>query len=227
MHITSYGHSAFLIELKGGTILLDPLISGNPLSAGKVDIAQIKTNAVLVSHGHGDHIGDAAAIATQNEAPIVTNFEIAAWFEKQGVAKTIGLNHGGTTDLGFATVKLVPAWHSSTLPDGSAGGTAGGFVITHDEGTFYFSGDTAISMEMQLIGDLYKPDLAFLCMGDHFTMSVTDAVHAAKLLKVKRVIGMHYDTWPAIAIDHAAAIESFRQAGIDLQLLPPNTEATI
>jgi L-ascorbate metabolism protein UlaG (beta-lactamase superfamily) len=219
MHITYYGHSAFLIAVNGGTLLFDPFISDNPLSKGKVNIEDIKTDAVLVSHGHWDHTGDAADIAKMNAAPLVAIVEVAAWFEKKGVT-TKDLNFGGQTDLGFAKVRLVPAVHSSAMPDGTYGGNPAGFVVTHDEGVFYFSGDTALTSDMALIGARYKPDIAFLCMGDTYTMDVADALHAAQMLNVKRVVGMHYDTWPPIAINHEDAIKLFAAAGIELMLMP-------
>jgi L-ascorbate metabolism protein UlaG (beta-lactamase superfamily) len=218
MDITYYGHSAFLIKLDGGTLLFDPFISNNPLSKDLVNIQDIKADAVLVSHGHWDHIGDAAEIAKNNDAPVIAIVETAAWFEKQGV-KTRDLNFGGKIDLGFATVRLVPAVHSSSMPDGSYGGNPAGFIVTHKHGIFYFSGDTALTLDMQLIGARYKPDTAFLCMGDVYTMDVEDALHAAELLNVKRIIGMHYDTWPPIAISKDKAHDLFRQAEIPLHLL--------
>lgn len=226
MQITYFGHSAFLIELDGGAIVIDPYISENPLS-NRIDIRNLKADAVLVSHGHFDHVGDAAVIAKNNNATLVSNYEITSWFEKQGVENVAPLNHGGKKDLGFATVKYVPAWHSSSLPDGSYGGNPGGFVVTHKAGTFYVSGDTSLSMEMQLIGDRYKPDIAFLCMGDTFTMDVEDAAYAAQLLKVKRVIGMHYDTFPPIQIDHEAAKAAFAAVGVELILLPVGQAMTV
>jgi L-ascorbate metabolism protein UlaG (beta-lactamase superfamily) len=219
MDITYFGHSAFLVKLDGGTLLFDPFISENPLSKDKVDLADVKADVILLSHGHWDHVGDTVALAKQNDAPVVAIVETAAWLEKQGV-KTRELNLGGKIDLGFATVRAVPAWHTSSLPDGTYGGTAAGFVVTHKHGTFYFSGDTALSLEMQLIGARYKPDIAFLCMGDLYTMDVEDAAHAAQLLGVKNVIGMHYDTWPPIHLSKDKAHDIFRQLEIPLHLLP-------
>jgi L-ascorbate metabolism protein UlaG (beta-lactamase superfamily) len=221
MQVTSFGHSAFLVELAGGRLLFDPFIGDNPLSKDKVDITKIKTDAILVSHGHFDHVGDAAKIAKQNDCPVIAMVEVAKWLEKkQGVGKTIDLNFGGKKDLGFASVRMVPALHSSAMPDDSYGGNPAGFVVTHQDGTFYFSGDSALSMDMQLIAERYKPDTAFLCMGDTYTMDVEDALYAAQMLKVKRVIGMHYDTWPPIAIDHQSASDLFAKAGVALHLLP-------
>ncbi|HEY1096012.1 MAG TPA: metal-dependent hydrolase [Alphaproteobacteria bacterium] len=221
MDITYFGHSAFLVKLDGGTLLFDPFISENPVSKGQVNIADIKADAVLVSHGHWDHTGDAAAIAKQNDIPVIANVEVAEWFGKQGV-KTIDLNFGGKKDLGFATVRLVPAVHSSGLPDGSYGGNPAGFIVTHKHGIFYFSGDTSLTAEMQMIAARYKPDVAFLCMGDVYTMDVEDACHAAEMMHIKHVIGMHYDTWPPIALDKEKAHDLFRQAEIRLHLLSPH-----
>lgn len=211
MKVTYYGQSSFLVELEGASLLFDPFITGNP-KAAHIDIHTIKPDYILLSHGHGDHVGDAAAIAKHSGATLISNFEIASWFEKQGVEKTIGMNLGGHVRLDGVTIQLVPAWHSSTMPDGASGGTAGGFIVQHTGGTFYFSGDTALFQEMKLFARRHKIDHAFLCMGDHYTMDMVDAATAAEFLGTDSVIGMHFDTFPPIEIDHKQAFEVFQKA---------------
>lgn len=217
MHITFYGQSAFLVELDGVSLLFDPFISDNP-KAADIDIASIKPDMILLSHGHGDHIGDAAAIARASNAPIISNYEITEWFAKQGIDNTIGMNLGGHLRTEHATIQLVPAWHSSTMPDSAPGGTAGGFIVTHKGGAFYYSGDTALFQEMKLFARRQKIDHAFLCLGDHFTMDMVDAVTAAEFLDAGTVIGMHFDTFPPIEIDHDKARELFAKSGRSLIL---------
>jgi L-ascorbate metabolism protein UlaG (beta-lactamase superfamily) len=220
MKATYYGQSCFMVDVNGTSILFDPFITGNP-KAPHVDITTLKPDFILVSHGHGDHIGDTVEIAKHSGATVICNFEIAEWFKKQGVEKTIDLNLGGKTSLPFGAVQLVPAWHSSDLPDGSSGGTAGGFIVTHKDGTFYFSGDTALFNEMKLFGRRHTFNAAFLCIGDHYTMGYEDAAVAAEFLGVTNVIGMHFDTFPVIEIDHAKATEAFTTAGKTLKLPTP------
>lgn len=217
MHVTYYGQSAFMVEVKGAKLLFDPFITGNP-KAASIDIDTLKPDYILVSHGHGDHVGDAETIAKNASAKIISNYEIVSWFEGKGVKDGIGLNLGGGIDLPFGRVQLVPAWHSSVLPDGTNGGTAGGFIVTHADGTFYFSGDTALFQEMKLFGRRHKIDVAFLCLGDHFTMDMVDAVHAAEFLGTDHVVGMHFDTFPPITIDHQKALDLFAQANKKLTL---------
>jgi L-ascorbate metabolism protein UlaG (beta-lactamase superfamily) len=220
MRVTYYGQSAFMVELQGATLLFDPFISGNP-KAPKVDIATLKPDYILISHGHGDHVGDSETIAKQSGATIISNYEIVSWFETKNIKGGIGLNLGGGIDLPFGRVQLVPAWHSSTMPDGANGGTAGGFIVNHKDGTFYFSGDTALFQEMKLFGRRHTIDVAFLCLGDHYTMDMVDAVHAAEFLGTGTVVGMHFDTFPPIAIDHAKAHDLFKAAKKKLILPEP------
>jgi L-ascorbate metabolism protein UlaG (beta-lactamase superfamily) len=225
MKVTYFGHSAFLVEVDGAKILIDPFLTGNPLNTA--DPASLKPDLILVSHGHGDHTGDAEDIAKNSGAPILSNYEIATWFEKRGVEKTIGINLGGTAELPFGKVQMVPAWHSSTLPDGGNGGTAGGFIITHKGGTFYFSGDTALFAEMKLFARRQKIDAAFLCLGGHFTMDAVDAVHAADFLGCDTIVGMHFDTFDPIKIDRTATEKLFKDAGKNLRLPKPGEVFTI
>lgn len=217
MHVTYYGHSAFMIEVEGAKLLFDPFITGNPKAIG-IDITAIKPDYILISHGHGDHVGDAIEIARNTGAKIIGNFEIVSWFEKQQIPNGIGMNLGGGTDLDFGRVQLVPAWHSSVMPDGSNGGSPCGFIVTHKGGTFYYSGDTALFQEMKLFGRRHKIDVAFLCLGDHFTMDMVDAAHAAEFVGTDNVVGMHFDTFPPIVIDHQKAFEIFGKANKKLTL---------
>ena len=213
--ITYYGHSTFLVEINNTKILFDPYISPNEL-AEKVDLESIVADYILVSHGHGDHVADVEAIANKNDATVVANFEVASWFENKGIKNTHPMNHGGSKAFEFGKVKFVNAIHSSTLPDGSSGGHPGGFVVQSNESTFYFAGDTALTYDMKLIAEEFKIDFAFLPIGDNFTMGIEDAIKAAGFVGTKRVIGMHYDTFPYIKIDKEAAIKAADKEGVEL-----------
>ena len=218
MNITYYGHACFGVETGGKNLLFDPFISPNEL-AKHIDIQRIKADYVFVSHGHEDHLADAAAITNRNHATLVSNFEIAVWHNtKHGVKNFHPMNHGGHKTFDFGTVKYVVAIHSSTLPDGASGGNAGGFVIESQEGAFYFAGDTALTYDMKLIGESHPLKFAFLPIGDNFTMGIRDAVKAADFIQCKTIIGMHYDTFGFIKIHHQEAIKSFSDAGKKLIL---------
>ena len=217
MQITYFGHASFLIEIGGSSILFDPFITGNPLATG-IDITTIHPDFILVSHGHQDHVLDVEAIAKQSDATLISTFEVASWFEKKGVTNVVGMNHGGAVDLPFGSLQVVNAIHSSSLPDGTYGGNPAGFVIASEGRRVYYSGDTALTYDMRLIGEDGAVDPAFLCIGDHFTMGVQDAVKAANFVQSKRVVGMHYDTFPPIEIDKEKAQEVFAQEGIELIL---------
>lgn len=222
MDATFYGQSCFVMDIDGTKILFDPFITNNP-KAPKIDIATLKPDFILLSHGHFDHVDDAVAIAKSSGAKVVSNPEIGAWLEKQGIdkSKIASLNLGGSMDMPFGSLQLVPAWHSSDLPDGTPGGTAGGFIVTHKAGSFYFSGDTALFQEMKLFARRTKLDFAILCIGDHYTMGYEDAAIAAEFLEVDKIIGMHFDTFPAIEIDHAKAVKAFKKVNKTLVLPVP------
>jgi L-ascorbate metabolism protein UlaG (beta-lactamase superfamily) len=170
-----------------------------------VKAADVEANFILVSHGHEDHLADAASIANRCGATIISNYEITTWFaKKHGVKNTIGMNLGGwTSPLPFGRAKLTPAFHSSSLPDGGNGGNPGGFLVEMDGQKVYFACDTALFSDMQLIGAAGL-DAAVLPIGDLFTMGPDDALAAVKLLKPKQVFPSHFNTWPPIAQDAAA-----------------------
>jgi len=218
MKVIYYGHACFSVVVGGKNLLFDPFISGNPL-AKAIDVKLVPADFILVSHGHDDHVEDAVAIAKRTRALVIANFEVANWLERQGAPRVHALNHGGGYSFDFGRAKFVNAVHSSTMPDGTNGGNAGGFVVETTEGNFYYSGDTALTYDMKLIGEATKLRFAVLCIGDNFTMGPDDAVKAAEFVRCNEILGVHYDTFPPIKIDHAAAIEKFKAAGKNLHLL--------
>ena len=220
MKVTCYGHACFSVQIQNRTLLFDPFISGNPL-ARAIDVKKVPADFILVSHGHGDHVGDAVEIAKRTNALVIANFEVATWLKKQGAPRVHPLNHGGGFQSDFGRAKFVNAIHSSTMPDGTFGGNPGGFVVESAEGNFYYSGDTALTMDMKLIGESTQLNFAVLCIGDNYTMGPDDAVKAAEFVRCHQILGVHYDTLPPIKIDHAAAQEKFKAAGKTLHLLPP------
>ena len=218
MKVTYYGHSCFAVEAGGKTLLFDPFICHNPL-AKSINVDAIPADYILISHAHDDHLADAGSIAKRTGATVITSFEIAEWYTKQGLSRVHSLNHGGGFNFPFGRAKLVNAVHSSSFPDGTYGGHAGGFVIETRHGNFYYSGDTALTYDMKLIGETTKLSFAALCIGDNFTMDVDDAVRAADFVGCPEVLGVHYDTFPPIQIDHEAAVKKFAAAGKKLHLL--------
>lgn len=220
MKVTYYGHACFAAEVSNRTLLFDPFITGNEL-ARNIDVSRISAAYIFISHGHQDHMADAADIAKRTGATLVANYEVTNWFGKQGLQKVHPLNHGGGHSFDFGRVKLVNAIHSSSFPDGTYGGNPGGFVVSSAEGEFYYSGDTALTMDMQLIGQAHRLKFAALCIGDNFTMGVDDAIKAADFVRCNDVLGLHYNTFPPIQIDSSAAVEKFKKANKRLRLLKP------
>lgn len=186
-----------MIETEEHRILLDPFLTDNP--AAKIPVQQLpKVDHILISHGHFDHVADAATIAKQHDATIVAIYEIADWFTKtQNVESTVGMNIGGQIELPFGSVKMTPALHSSQLPDGSYGGEPAGFLVTIQGTRIYFACDTALFSDMKIYAE--NVDVAVLPIGDVFTMGIDDSVAATKLINAKKVLPAHYDTWPPIA----------------------------
>jgi L-ascorbate metabolism protein UlaG (beta-lactamase superfamily) len=212
MNLTYYGHACFSVEIGGKHLLFDPFIKPNPL-AKSIDPKKIHADYIFVSHGHDDHIADAVEIAQRTEALVIANFEVAQWLEKKGLPKVHAMNPGGSFNFDFGRVKSVHAVHSSSMPDGSYGGNPSGFVVESPEENFYYSGDTALTYDMKLISEAIKLKFAVLCIGGNFTMDVSDAIRAADFIKCDEIMGVHYDTFPPIKIDHAQAQEKFRSSG--------------
>lgn len=226
MHFTYYGHSCFSVVIKGKKILFDPFVTYNEL-AKNVDVNQIEADYIFLSHGHEDHVADCVSIASRTAAKVVCAFEIHTWLNHQGISNTHPMNTGGKWNFEFGTVKCVVAQHSSGLPDGSYGGNPMGFVFTTEEGNFYYSGDTALTLDMQLIPKYARLDFAILPIGDNFTMDAGDATEAALMVGCKQVIGVHYDTFGYIKIDPAKAVEIFEKQGVKLHLLEPGQSMDI
>ena len=217
MEIIYYGHSCFEVKVNNKYLLFDPFITANTL-ASKIDVNNVKADYILISHGHQDHIGDAMAIAKRTGAKIVSCHEITEWFKNQGIQNIHGMNIGGKWMFDFGNIKCVAAVHSSSLPDGSYGGNPIGFIIESSQGNFYYAGDTALTYDMKLIGEYRKLNFAFLPIGDNYTMSVDNAIIASDFINCHQIVGMHYDTFEHIKIDHKKAIESFNRAGKELKL---------
>ncbi|MBS1730124.1 MAG: metal-dependent hydrolase [Bacteroidetes bacterium] len=217
MHLTFYGHACFLIETNGKKLLFDPFISGNE-AARNIDIKKIEADYIFVSHGHGDHTTDLLGIARRTNALCVAPAEISYWLEANGITHVHGMNHGGPIPFDFGTVRGVQAVHSSSLGDGTYAGNPMGFVFNTPDGNFYYAGDTALTMDMQLIPRWSKLDFSILPIGGNFTMDVYDAIDACHFVQCSEAVGIHYNTFPPISIDPGKAIEAFAQAGMHLML---------
>ena len=217
MKITFYGHASLGLEISGKHIIVDPYITANP-KAAHIDINELKADYILVTHAHGDHVLDVEAIANRTGAVIVSNAEIATYYANKGF-KSHPMNHGGSWKFDFGNVKYVNAIHSSAFPDGTYGGNPGGFVIEGEHKNIYIAGDTALTYDMKLIPLRTKLDLAILPIGSNFTMDVEDAIIASDFVECDKILGIHYDTFGYIEINHDEAIRSFFNKGKDLMLL--------
>ena len=218
MDLTYYGHSCFSVKIGNRNVLIDPFISPNPL-AKAIKVDSIEADYILLSHAHSDHFADCVSIAQRTGALVVSNWEITQWLGQNGVNNVHALNTGGARSFDAFSVKTVVAHHSSSFADGSYAGNPLGFVVTSAEGNFYFSGDTALTLDMQLIPRWAKLNFAVLCIGDNFTMNVDDAVECSRMIDCKTVIGAHYDTFDPIKIDHQKAVATFEAVGARLHLM--------
>lgn len=216
MQFTYYGQSCFAVEMAGRRVLFDPFISPNEL-AKDIRLEEVKADYILVSHGHSDHVADVVTLARQNGATVVGAFEVVNWFHAQGVEKFHPMNTGGKWSFDFGTVRCTHAVHSSAMPDGSYGANPMGFLVTGEK-NFYYSGDTALTMDMQLVPRWASLDFAVLPIGDNFTMGYEDAIMAAELIQCRNIVGVHYDTFGYIKIDHEQVKKAFADAGLNLFL---------
>ncbi len=217
MKLTYYGQSCFLVETGAHRLLFDPFITPNPL-AQNIRLEEIRAEYILLSHGHADHVADAVQLAKQNGTTAIGAYEVTAWLNGQGVEQFHPMNTGGKWKFDFGTVKGVNAVHSSAMPDGSYGANPMGFVVSAAEGAFYYSGDTALTMDMQLIPRWARLKFAVLPIGDNFTMGYEDAIKAAEMIQCQNIVGVHYDTFGYIQIDHEKVKKAFSEAGLNLYL---------
>jgi L-ascorbate metabolism protein UlaG (beta-lactamase superfamily) len=214
--LTFLSHSGWLIDTGQHKIAIDPFLEGNPLAQHKP--ADIKADFVIVTHAHGDHLGDSIPIVKATNGTIISNFEIANYCTAQG-ANAHPLHIGGSREFPFGKVKLTPAWHGSSFPDGSYGGTPAGCLLMINGKTIYHTGDTGIFMDMQLIGEMNPVDIFLVNIGDNFTMGIDDAVKAVELVKPKLTIPMHYKTFDVIDVDPNVFKQKVGDKGFDVHLV--------
>jgi L-ascorbate metabolism protein UlaG (beta-lactamase superfamily) len=224
--LTWYGHATLGLQTGGFNLLIDPFFSGNPASPVSADT--VGADYILITHGHGDHVGDSVAIAARTAATVISNFEICGWLQKQGVEKVHGQHLGGGFKHPFGYLKLTLALHGSALPDGSYGGNPAGFLLTANDGKkIYTAGDTGLFGDMKLIGE-EGLDLAVIPIGDNFTMGPDDALRAVKMLAPKTVIPIHFGTWGLIEQDAAAwAARVQTETGAQVVVLQPGQSWTL
>ena len=211
MEIRYLGHSAFELSHDGQTVLVDPFLTGNPKAAATAE--ELSADAILLTHGHVDHVGDTVAIAKRTGATVVAIVELAGELGDDGVTELRDPNLGGTVELGWGSVKLVPAWHTSTTTKGTVN-TPAGLLIRMGGKTIYHLGDTALFSDLSLVGRGGQIDVALMCIGGHYTMDRFDAVEAARLVGARRVIPCHYNTFPPIETDAQAFKSEAEAAGV-------------
>ena len=229
LSITWLGHATFIITTPGGKrIVTDPWLEGNPRcppDRRRID----KADLILLSHGHSDHSADIVPVARATNAPIVAVHELAGWLERKGLQNTKGMGIGGTQAVAGLQVSMTPAVHTSSAVENGVivylGEPVGFVVRMENDKTFYFAGDTALFGDMRLIGEMYAPDIAFLPIGDHYTMGPDAAARACQLLGVRQVVPMHYGTFPVLTGTPERLKELVGPSGVDVLVLQPGETA--
>jgi L-ascorbate metabolism protein UlaG (beta-lactamase superfamily) len=225
MQITFLGHAAFALEHDGKTVLVDPFLTGNPKASATAD--EVAADAIFLTHGHSDHLGDTVDIAKRTGATVVAITELAGELTESGVENVMDPNIGGTVDLGWVSVRLTPAWHTSTTPTGTVN-TPAGLVIEMGDKRIYFAGDTGLFSDLALPALRGHIDLAVVPIGGHYTMDRFDAVVAADLIKADQIIPDHYNTFPAIEADAQAFKSDVQNAGFaEVIVLDPGQAHTL
>jgi len=230
LSITWLGHASFILITPGGKrIVTDPWLEGNPACPAdrkRIDAADV----ILLTHGHFDHSGDVVTVARATNAPVVAVFELSLWLERKGLQNVVGMGIGGTTTVAGLEISMVPAVHSSSIvEDGTTVylGPATGFVVRmENDQVFYFAGDTALFGDMRLIGEMFKPDIAFLPIGDHYTMGPDGAARACALLGVRQVVPMHFGTFPLLTGTPDRLKHLVEPNGVDVLVLKPGETAS-
>jgi L-ascorbate metabolism protein UlaG (beta-lactamase superfamily) len=228
--ITWLGHATFVITTPGGKrIVTDPWLEGNPMcppDRKRIDAADL----ILLSHGHSDHSGDIVSVSRTTNAPILAVYELALWLERKGLHNVQGMGIGGTISIAGLQVSMVPAVHTSSIVEGDTTvylGAATGFVVRlENDQSIYFAGDTALFGDMLLIREMYAPDIAFLPIGDHFTMGPESAARACRMLGVRQVVPMHYGTFPVLTGTPDRLKLLVEPLGVDVLVLKPGETAS-
>lgn len=228
--ITWTGHSTFLVDTGAGVLLVDPFLDECPTSP--VQASDVHCDAILITHGHFDHIADAVSIAQRTQCPVLCAFEIAEWLAKQGIDSAMGMNLGGTTNVPGGSAKMEMAHHSSSLPDGTYAGPTASWLLDVGGKRIFVAGDTCLFSDMERIGKQdsqgRRLDLAILPIGDMFTMGPADSLEAIRLLGPRAVMPCHYGTWPPIEQDVEAWAKCVRDGGVaEPQVRAPGQSVTL
>ncbi len=225
--LTYLGHSACRLTHESHDILIDPFITGNPLAEGAgIRSKDLEPTHLILTHAHGDHLGDTVAIATRTNATVIATFELAEYLAARG-CRTEAMGIGGEIALGFGRVKLTIAHHSSSTPDGVYAGNPAGVLLFIDGRTIYHAGDTALFLDMKLIGERHPITLAMVPIGDRFTMGVDDAITAVEFLGPRQAMPIHFNTWPPIMVDSSAFARGVEALGVAPVVLEAGESITI